>query len=345
MRKKILVTGGAGYIGSHTVVELINSGYEPIIIDNFSNSEKNVIDGLKEITGKNIKVYEGDCNDKLFLSNLFKKEKNIDGVIHFAAYKAVGESVQEPLKYYFNNINSLVVLLETMEQNDCNNIVFSSSCTVYGQPDKLPVTEETPKKPAESPYGNTKKIGEDILTDYQKSGGNIKSVALRYFNPIGAHPTGKIGELPLGVPNNLVPFVTQTAAGIRKEFTIFGNDYNTKDGTCVRDFIHVVDLAKAHVKSLEYLDKFEKNIFDVFNIGTGNGNTVLEVVQTFEKVTGEKLNYKIGNRRPGDVEKVYANVDKATKVLHWKAELSLEESLKDAWNWQKKLNRENEYAH
>lgn len=344
MKKKILVTGGAGYIGSHTVVELINSGYEPVIVDNFSNSEKSVVKGLKEITRQEVTLYEGDCNDKIFLSRLFKQEKSIDGVIHFAAFKAVGESVQEPLKYYFNNINSLIVLLEIMEQNNCHNLVFSSSCTVYGQPDKLPVTEETPKKSAESPYGNTKKICEDILFDYYKSGGNIKSVALRYFNPVGAHPSGKIGELPLGIPNNLVPYVTQTAAGIRRELTIFGNDYNTKDGTCIRDFIHVVDLAKAHVKSLEYLDTLEPNAFDVFNIGTGNGNSVLEVVKTFEKVTGEKLNYKIGNRRSGDIEKVYANVDKAEKVLKWKAELSLEDSLKDAWNWQKNLNKENEYA-
>jgi UDP-glucose 4-epimerase len=337
-KKKILVTGGAGYIGSHTVVELFNAGYDPIIIDNFSNAEKSVLNGLKEITGHEIKLYEGDCNDRNFLFELFEKEGVIDGVIHFAAFKAVGESVQKPLQYYHNNINSLIMLLEVMEKKNCHNFVFSSSCTVYGQPEKLPVTEETPKKQAESPYGNTKKICEDILEDYSKSGGKIKIIALRYFNPVGAHPSSKIGELPLGVPNNLVPFVTQTAAGLRKELTIFGNNYNTPDGTCIRDYIHVVDLAKAHVKSFEYLNiNNDEQFFDVYNVGTGRGHTVLEVIKAFEKVSGENLNYKIGSKRPGDIEKVYASVEKVEKDLKWKAELSLEESLKDSWNWQKSI--------
>jgi UDP-glucose 4-epimerase len=344
-KRRILVTGGAGYIGSHTVIELFNSGYSPIIIDNFSNSMKSAVKGIEEIIGEELPLYEGDCNDINFMRQLFAKEGKIEGVIHFAAYKAVGESVQEPLKYYYNNINSLIVLLQIMQEFKCHNLVFSSSCTVYGQPDKLPVTEETPKKTAESPYGKTKQFCEDILEDFYKSGGSIKSIALRYFNPVGAHPSAKIGELPLGIPNNLIPFVTQTAAGIRSQLTVFGNDYNTPDGTCVRDYIHVVDLAKAHVKSLEYLNKVESlNFYDIFNIGTGNGNTVLEVVKAFEKVSGFKLNYKIGDRRPGDVEKVYANVAKAEKLLNWKAELSLEDSIRDSWKWQQSLNTQNEYV-
>lgn len=334
--KNILITGGAGYIGSHTAVALVQSGYNPIILDDFSNSDRGVLQGLKKIISKDVIFYEGDCNDKGIVNNIFE-EHLISGVIHFAASKAVGESTQNPLKYYANNINSLVVILEVMHAHDVDNIVFSSSCTVYGQPDQLPVLESTPRKEAESPYGNTKKICEDILQDHIKSSAGTKVIALRYFNPIGAHPSAEIGELPLGIPANLIPFVTQTAAGIRDKITIFGNDYNTKDGTCVRDYIHVLDLADAHVKSLEYLDKQKVNFFDIFNVGTGNGNTVLEVVQAFEKVSNQKLNYEIGARRPGDIEKVWANTDKVNRLLGWKAKYNLEDSLRDSWNWQKKL--------
>lgn len=335
--KNILITGGAGYIGSHTAVALIESGYNPIIIDDFSNSEKGVLQGLKKILSKDVKTYVGDCNDKAVIDKIFK-ENIISGVIHFAASKAVGESTQIPLRYYSNNINSLLVLLEVMKEHNVKNIVFSSSCTVYGQPDELPVLESTPRKEAESPYGNTKKICEDILHDYIKSKSGAKAIALRYFNPIGAHPSAEIGELPLGVPANLIPFVTQTAAGIREKITVFGNDYNTKDGTCVRDYIHVLDLADAHVKALEYLDKQEDNFIDIFNVGTGNGNTVLEVIQAFEKVSNQKLNYEIGPRRQGDIEKVWANTDKVNNLLGWSAKYSLEDSLRDSWNWQKKLS-------
>ncbi len=336
---KILVTGGAGYIGSHTVVELHRAGYTPIVIDNFSNSEKSAILGIESIIGSKIKVYEGDCNDWEFLNNVLKIEGKVEGVIHFAAYKAVGESVQNPLKYYQNNVGSLVLVLEMMKHHHIENFVFSSSCTVYGIPDVLPVTEQTPIKKAESPYGNTKQICEDIITDVVKSGANIKSMLLRYFNPIGAHSSSKIGELPLGVPSNLVPFVTQTAAGLRDKLTIFGDDYATKDGSNVRDFIHVVDLAKAHVKSLLHLDKQAIGFLDTINAGTGQGNSVLEVVETFEKVTGEKLNYEIGPRRAGDVPEIYADVTKANQDLGWKTELSLSDALKDAWNWEKTLKK------
>ena len=339
MEKKIIVTGGAGYIGSHTVVELFNTGYEPIVIDNFANAEKRTLEGIRQITGKQVKVYEGDCNDGSFLSKLFEQESSINGIIHFAAYKAVGESVRDPLKYYRNNIVSSLALLELMPGFGIKNFVFSSSCTVYGEPDKLPVTEATPKQPAESPYGNTKQICEEIIEDTVKSGALIKAIPLRYFNPIGAHPTAAIGELPLGVPNNLVPFVTQTAAGLREKLTVFGDDYNTPDGTCIRDYIHVVDLAKAHVKALKYLDKQpEDQFYDVFNIGTGKGNSVMEVIKTFERVNNLKLNYVIGPRRSGDVEQVYADVSKAENHLQWKAELDLEQSLRDAWRWQQAIS-------
>ncbi len=339
-KEKIIVTGGAGYIGSHTVVELINAGYQPIIIDNFANAEKSAMDGLKTITGQAVPLYEGDCNDSAFMQEVFSKEKDIAGVIHFAAYKAVGESVAEPLKYYHNNIGSLLVLLKVMEQNQVKNLVFSSSCTVYGQPEVLPVTEQSPKQPAQSPYGNTKQVCEEILEDLQKSNASLRSIALRYFNPIGAHPSAAIGELPLGVPNNLVPFVTQTAAGIRKKITIFGNDYDTIDGTCIRDYIHVVDLAKAHVKAFEFLAaKKEATLYEVFNIGTGNGNSVLEVLETFQEINKLKVPYEIGARRDGDVEKVYANVDKSQQQLGWTAEFTLADALKDAWRWEQKLQQ------
>lgn len=334
--KKIIVTGGAGYIGSHTVVELFESGYEPIIVDNFSNSEKSVLDGLQEIIGERVKLYEGDCTDKAFIRDVFKIE-NPDGVIHFAAYKAVGESVEKPLKYYHNNLDSLIVLLENMIQFGSKNLVFSSSCTVYGTPSKLPVTEKSAIKKAESPYGYTKQVAEKIIEDTVKAADSLSAVALRYFNPVGAHPSAKIGELPLGIPNNLIPLVTQTAAGIREELVVFGDDYNTPDGSNIRDYIHVVDLAKAHVKTLEYIQQHD-HLFDAINVGTGNGNSVLEVIETFKKVSGQKLPYRVGDRRPGDVEQIYASVDKSKKTLGWEAELNLEDALLDAWNWQQSLN-------
>ncbi len=342
-KKKILVTGGAGYIGSHTVVALKEANYVPIIVDNFSNAEKSVIPALEKILGEKVKVYEGDCTDRQFMEDVFAQEKDIEGVIHFAAYKAVGESVLEPLKYYENNVYSLILLLKVMERFKVSNLVFSSSCTVYGEPDTLPVTEASAKKPATSPYGNTKQICEEMIEDVCNTGEKhptgLKAISLRYFNPVGAHPSSLIGELPLGTPNNLVPFVTQTAAGLREKLTVFGDDYDTPDGSCIRDYIHVMDLAHAHVKALAYLEKQNENVFyDIFNVGTGQGNSVLELIQTFEKVSGEKLHYEIGPRRQGDVEKVYANVDKANQKLNWHVEHSLEDSLRDSWNWQKKLS-------
>jgi UDP-glucose 4-epimerase len=335
---KIIVTGGAGYIGSHTVVELINQGYKPIIVDDFSNSNPTVIDRLTELTGTTIDFYEGDCTNKSFMDAIFSEHTPM-GVIHFAAFKAVGESVEKPLAYYHNNIDSLLVVLELMVKYQINHLVFSSSCTVYGQPDALPVTENSPIKTAESPYGYTKQVAERIIEDSVKANKQLSSIALRYFNPIGAHPTGLIGELPLGAPNNLVPFVTQTAVGLRDSLTVFGDDYNTKDGTCVRDYIHVVDLAKAHVSALNYL-KTKENWYEAINVGTGTGSTVLEVIKGFEDVSGVKLNYQIGPRRPGDVEQVYASVENAEKLLQWKANLSLKEALKDSWNWQQGLSNQ-----
>lgn len=335
--KKILITGGAGYIGSHTTVELVNSGFEPIILDDLSNSNENVLDRLEEITGKKFPFYKGDCSDINLLEKI-SQEHHITGVIHFAAFKAVGESTRLPLKYYQNNVGSLLVLLEFMKNKSIKDLVFSSSCTVYGQADQLPVTESTPRKDAESPYANTKKICEDILVDFVASQAGIRVISLRYFNPIGAHPSSKIGELPSGVPSNLIPFVTQTAAGIRDKVTIFGDDYDTPDGTCIRDYIHVVDLADAHVKALGYLEKQEIDFYDVFNVGTGNGNTVLEVVQTFERVNALKLNYEIGPRRPGDVVKIWADTHKINKILGWTPKFTLEDSLRDSWNWEKTLH-------
>ena len=338
-KQKILVTGGAGYIGSHTVVELFHAGYQPVIVDNFSNAEKSVLDGLKAITGQTVTLFEGDCRNERFLKKVFQKERNITGVIHFAAFKAVGESVQKPLEYYGNNVESLITLLKTMQIFRISHLVFSSSCTVYGQPDRLPVTEESPRKTATSPYGNTKQICEEIIEDLVRSQAPLKVVALRYFNPIGAHPSAHIGELPFGIPNNLVPFIMQTAAGIREKLTVFGNDYGTPDGTCIRDYIHVVDLAKAHVQSLSYLDRIEKkSCCDIFNVGTGQGNSVMDVIKTFEQIRQVPLKYTTGPRRIGDVEQVYANADKAKKLLNWNTELSLETALIDAWRWQKELN-------
>jgi UDP-glucose 4-epimerase len=337
MSKNILVTGGAGYIGSHTCVELINAGYNPIIVDNFSNSEKFIIQRIEEITGHKLKVLEGDCSDEEFLlDNL--KDIELSGCIHFAAFKAVGESTRLPLKYYHNNIGSLVSILSVMEKLNSPNFVFSSSCTVYGQPDQLPVTEKSPLKVAESPYGRTKQMCEDIINDCFLSGMNLRALALRYFNPIGAHPSALIGELPIGVPNNLVPFITQTAIGKREKLTVYGDDYNTKDGTCVRDYIHVVDLAKAHIAAIDYLITQKNPMLDHVNIGTGNGNSVLEVITAFEQVNDITLNYEIGPRREGDVEKVYADGSYAKSILNWKTELGLKDALKDAWRWQMSLS-------
>jgi UDP-glucose 4-epimerase len=334
--KKILITGGAGYIGSHTAVDLWNAGMEPIILDDLSNSDRKVIDRLEEITGKRFEFYHGNCNDPSVL-DLIAAEHKIEGVIHFAAFKAVGESTALPLKYYKNNVGSLVLLLEFMQKQGIKDLVFSSSCTVYGQPEVLPVTESTPRQEAESPYGNTKKICEDILIDFVKSKPGIRVVALRYFNPVGAHPSAKIGELPLGVPSNLVPFITQVAAGLREKLTVFGADYDTPDGSCVRDYIHVVDLADAHVKALTFLDQQKVDFYEVFNVGTGKGNTVLEAIHAFEKVNGLKLNYVIGPRRPGDVVKTWADTTKINQVLGWYPKFSLEDSMRDSWNWQKGL--------
>jgi UDP-glucose 4-epimerase len=334
----ILVTGGAGFIGSHTVVALVEAGFKPVIIDNFSNSEPRTLAGLEKILGHSVPFYQANCDDADLLREIFEKEQ-IGGVIHFAAYKAVGESMAEPLKYYRNNLGSLITLLEVMVEKGIPNLIFSSSCTVYGQPDQLPVTESTPVKPAESVYGNTKQVGEEILRDTIASGNPLKIIGLRYFNPIGAHPSADIGELPLGVPNNLVPFVTQTAAGMRKSLTVFGGDYPTPDGTCIRDYIHVMDLAEAHVAAMQKLvDLPDQKYYDVFNVGTGNGNSVLEVIQTFDKISGQEgLPYVIGPRRAGDVVAVYADSTKVNTELGWTAKRNLEDALRDAWKWQKTL--------
>lgn len=338
MKQKILVTGGTGYIGSHTVVELQNSGYEVVIIDNLSNSSADVVDNIEKVSGVRPIFEELDCLDYEGLNTVFAKHKGIKAIIHFAASKAVGESVQKPLLYYRNNLLSLINILELMPQHGVEGIVFSSSCTVYGQPDELPVTEKAPIKKAESPYGNTKQVNEEIICDTIKSGSPISAILLRYFNPIGAHPTALLGELPNGVPQNLIPFLTQTAIGIREKLSVFGDDYNTPDGSCIRDFINVVDLAKAHVTAIErILDKKQKQAVETFNIGTGKGLSVLELINLFEKSTGVKLNYEIVGRRAGDIEKVWANPDYANNELGWKAEISIEETLKSAWAWQLKL--------
>ena len=338
MAQKILVTGGTGYIGSHTVVELQNAGFEVIIIDNLSNSNVDVLDGIAKISGIRPLFYEMDCTDKNALELLFK-ENSFDGIIHFAASKAVGESVHKPLMYYRNNLVSLINLLELMPDNNVKGIVFSSSCTVYGEPDKNPIDENAAIKPAASPYGNTKQINEEIIQDFVHSGAPIKSIILRYFNPIGAHPSGEIGELPIGVPQNLVPYITQTGIGIREQLSVFGNDYNTPDGSCIRDFINVVDLAKAHVVAIERMlqDKSEDRV-EIFNLGTGKGASVLELIKIFEKVSGVSLNYKIVDRREGDIEQIWAQPDKANNVLGWTAKESLEDTIASAWNWQKRLS-------
>ncbi|MDR0710843.1 MAG: UDP-glucose 4-epimerase GalE [Prevotellaceae bacterium] len=336
--QKILVTGGTGYIGSHTVVELQNAGFEVVIVDNLSNSSAGVVEGIVRITGIRPAFERLDCLDYEGLDKLFTNHKGIAAIIHFAASKAVGESVQKPLLYYRNNLVSLINLLELMQKHNVENFVFSSSCTVYGQPDVLPVTERAPRQPAESPYGNTKQICEDIVNDTVRSGAKIKSILLRYFNPIGAHPSAEIGELPLGIPQNLIPFVTQTAAGIRPKLSVFGNDYNTPDGSCIRDYINVVDLAKAHVIAAQrMLTGKSKNAVETFNLGTGRGVSVLEVVNTFEKVTGVKLSYEIVGRRTGDIEKIWADPTYANAELGWQAKETLENTLSSAWKWQQKL--------
>ncbi len=334
--KKILVTGGAGYIGAHTVVELIASGYDPVIVDNLSKSDRTLLEGIEKITKKKVTFIEGDCCDKQFLNQLFESTKGISAVLHFAAFKSVGESVQKPLDYYQNNVGSLVALLQAMQESGVRDLIFSSSCTVYGQPDEIPVNESAPFKRAESPYGATKQVCERILEDSYSTG--FRVVSLRYFNPIGAHPSTLMGELPIGTPNNLVPYITQTAAGIREKLTVFGSDYDTPDGTCIRDFIHVVDVASAHVKAIDYLSKqAEKNMYEVFNLGTGIGVSVLQLIQKFIAVTGVKLPYALGERRAGDIEKVYADPAKVNSVLGWKTKYTIDDSLLHAWQWEKKI--------
>jgi UDP-glucose 4-epimerase len=335
----ILVTGGLGFIGSHTVVELQNEGFEVIAIDNLSNSSIAVLDGIEKISGKKPIFEQLDLRDKTAVQNFFKKYTDIAGVIHFAASKAVGESVSNPLLYYENNINSLVYILQELQQKETANFIFSSSCTVYGQAKKMPITENAPIQPAMSPYGNTKQIGEEIITEVCAVS-NINAILLRYFNPIGSHPSAEIGELPIGVPQNLVPFITQTGIGLRKELSVYGNNYPTPDGTCIRDYIHVVDLAKAHVIALQRLiNKNNIDNLETYNLGTGTGSSVLEVITTFEKVSGQKLPYKIVNRREGDVISAYANTEKANNILGWKAKSTLEQALASAWLWEQKIRK------
>ncbi len=334
---KVLVTGGLGFIGSHTVVELQNEGFDVVIIDNLSNSSEEVLKGIVAITGKTPLFEKMDLKEKPAVQDFFKKHSDIAGVIHFAASKAVNESVENPLLYYENNINTLVYILQELEQKPEANFIFSSSCTVYGEAEKMPITEDAPIQAALSPYGNTKQIGEEIINEVCKVS-NINSILLRYFNPMGAHPSAEIGELPIGVPQNLIPFITQTGIGLRQELSVYGDDYPTPDGTCIRDYIHVVDLAKAHVIALQRLIN-KKNLakVEIFNLGTGTGSSVLEVINTFEKVSGQKLPYKIVGRREGDIISAYANTDKANEVLGWKAQSTLEQALTSAWKWEQKI--------
>ena len=333
---KTLVTGGAGYIGAHTVVELINSGYHPVIVDNLSRSDRTLLDGIEKITGEKVPFYEGDCCDEKFMAKVFESAGPFSSVLHFAAYKSVGESEAKPLIYYQNNLNSLTTLLQTMLENKVYNLIFSSSCTVYGQPDHIPVDENAPFKRAESAYGATKQMCERILEDASRSG--LRIVSLRYFNPIGAHPSALIGEIPLGPPDNLVPYITQTAAGVREKLTVFGDDYDTPDGSCIRDFIHVLDVGSAHVKAMEYLSSRTENaLYEAFNLGTGVGVSVLELIRKFTAVTNVKLPYVIGRRRPGDIVKVFADPAKINKSLNWNTKFSIEESLLHAWQWEKRI--------
>ena len=335
---KILVTGGLGFIGSHTVVELQNEGFEVVIIDDCSNSSEKVLSGITAITGKKPIFEKLDLKEKSKVEAFFQRYHDIEGIIHFAASKAVGESVEKPLLYYENNIGTLVYLLKELSKKDRSSFIFSSSCTVYGQADKMPITEDAPVKEAESPYGNTKQMGEEIIRDTCKVRPNLNAIALRYFNPIGAHPSAEIGELPIGVPQNLVPFITQTGAGLRDQLSVFGDDYPTSDGTCVRDYIYVVDLAKAHVVALQrLLANKNKSNYEVFNVGTGTGSTVLEVIKSFEKVSGKKLNYKIVARRPGDITSAYADTTLANEELGWKSQYTLDEAMKSAWVWEQKI--------
>jgi UDP-glucose 4-epimerase len=338
MKKKILVTGGTGYIGSHTSVELINEGFDVVIVDNLYNSEAGVADRIASITGTKPQLEIFDLCDKPALEEFFTKHNDIAAIIHFAAYKAVGESVNKPTEYYRNNLVSLLNLLDAMKKYDAGNIVFSSSCTVYGQPVKLPVSESAPLQPATSPYGNTKQIGEEIIRDAVSSEKNLKAISLRYFNPIGAHPSAQIGELPRGVPENLVPYITQTAIGLRKELQVFGDDYDTPDGSCIRDYLHVCDLARAHVVAVKrLLDGKNKQNYEVFNLGTGKGVSVFDAIRSFEKVSGVKLNYRITSRRPGDIEKIWADPSFANSELGWKTVYSLDDSMRSAWEWEKKI--------
>lgn len=340
---KIVVTGGLGFIGSHTVVELQNQGFDVVIIDNLCNSSEDVLEGIASITGKTAIFENLDLRDKADVNSFFQKHTDIKGVIHFAAYKAVGESVANPLAYYENNLHSLVYLLQHLSKKGNSNFIFSSSCTVYGQAEIVPITEDSPVVPAESPYGNTKQVGEEIIRDVCKVHNDLNAIALRYFNPMGAHPSTEIGELPLGVPQNLVPFITQTGVGLREELSVFGGDYNTPDGTCIRDYIHVQDLAKAHVIALKRLvEKENKTNFEVFNLGTGTGSSVLEVIESYERVSGGKLNYRIVDRRPGDVTMAYADTRKANDILGWKAETTLDDAMKTAWDWECKIRNYNE---
>ncbi|MCM1094120.1 MAG: UDP-glucose 4-epimerase GalE [Bacteroides sp.] len=334
----ILVTGGTGYIGSHTVVELQNAGYDVVIVDNLSNSNREVLDGIEKISGTRPAFVEADCTDMAAMKKLFADYKGIKGIINFAASKAVGESMQKPILYYRNNLNTLMNLLEMMTVHGVKGIVFSSSCTVYGEPDVNPVTEQSPIKKATSPYGNTKQISEEIITDVINAGAPFKSVILRYFNPVGAHPSAEIGELPNGVPQNLIPYLTQTAMGIRKELSVFGNDYNTRDGYCIRDFIDVVDLARAHVIAIDRMleDKSQEKI-EIFNLGTGTGLSVMELINAFENATGVKVPYRIAPRRAGDIEQVWADPSYANNVLGWKAMTPIEDTMRSAWAWQKRL--------
>lgn len=336
-KRKILVTGGAGYIGSHTVVELFNAGFEPIIVDDFRNSQSWIIDRLAQITGESPKVYQIDCSDETSLKSVFEEHSDIFGVIHFAAYKAVGESMHEPVMYYQNNVNTLAVLLKVMKSFKVDHLVFSSSCTVYGEPEHPIVTELTPIQNATSPYGATKIVGEQLLNFTVNASDNLKVALLRYFNPIGAHESALIGELPQGIPNNLVPYITQTAKGIREMLTVHGSDYDTSDGTCVRDYIHVVDLAKAHVNAISWLLKQEKKVCEAFNLGTGKGSSVLEIINTFEEVNDLKLNYKIGPRREGDVVQIWADPSKAKEVLNWQCEYSVKDALMHSWKWEQNI--------
>lgn len=335
--KKILVTGGAGYIGAHTAVELFHAGYTPVLVDNLCNSDRTLLDGITKTIGQELLFLEGDCADAAFMKKVFREAGPFAGVLHFAALKSVGESVHEPLRYYRNNVGSLLTVLETMKEAGVGDFIFSSSCTVYGQPEIIPVNEQAPFRKAESPYGATKQVGEYVLEDASRVG--FRVISLRYFNPVGAHPLGHLGEMPVGIPNNLVPYVTQTAAGIRKELIVFGADYPTPDGSCLRDFIHVVDVARAHVQALNYLQSRPAGgLFEPYNLGTGQGVTVLQLIRAFEEATCVSLNYSIGPRRPGDVVQVYADPAKIRNAMGWEPTISLKEAMAHAWAWQKKIS-------